>query len=51
MTGKQVYIDEKHHKKLKLIASAEDTDMKSLLENQIDQMETDSIDDIDTIIN
>lgn len=50
MSGKQVYIDEKHHKKLKLIASAEDTDMKTLLESQIEKMETDSIDDIETII-
>ncbi|EGQ44127.1 MAG: hypothetical protein J07AB43_01860 [Candidatus Nanosalina sp. J07AB43] len=50
MSGKQVYIDEKYHKKLKLISIADDKDMKQLVEEQIEQMEPESVDELEQIV-
>lgn len=49
MSGKQVYIDEEYHNKLKLIAMADDTSMKELVEQQIESMEPQSVNSIEDL--
>jgi len=39
MSGKQIYVGEEYHRKLKMISAAEDRDMKDIVEEQIQQME------------
>lgn len=41
MSGKQVYIDEAHHKKLKLASTIEDKPMGTLVEEYIENMTLD----------
>jgi len=40
MSGKQIYVGEEYHRKLKMISAAENRDMKDIVEEQIQQMET-----------
>jgi hypothetical protein len=39
MSGKQIYVGEEYHRKLKMISAAQDRDMKDIVEEQIQQME------------
>lgn len=39
MSGRQVYISEQHHKKLKVASAVEDRDMGDIVEGFIDEMD------------